>query len=93
MATKDHRSAADPDTDLLTDADLAVLGRDWPVYKAYSEKIRREYAIYPDALYKPGRKAVLQHFLAMERIFKTTYFYDRFEKQSRQNLQQEYDGL
>ncbi len=27
LATKDHRSVADQDTDLLTDADLAILGR------------------------------------------------------------------
>lgn len=93
LATKDHRSAADEDTDWFTDADLAILGREWPAYKDYSEKIRLEYAIYPDPVYNAGRKGVLQHFLNMDRIFKTAYFFDHFEKQARLNLQQEYDGL
>lgn len=93
MATKDHASATDPDTDFLTDADLAILGREWPVYKDYSEKVRLEYAMYPDVIYHHGRKAVLRHFLDKERIFKTTYFFECFENQARLNLQQEYDSL
>lgn len=93
LATKDHQPATDPDTNFLTDADLAILGRDWPVYKEYSEKVRQEYTLYPDAIYRPGRKAVLRHFLDKERIFKTAYFSGRFEGQARQNLQQEYDSL
>lgn len=93
MATKEHRSAADPDTDFLIDADLTILGRQWPVYKDYSEKVRLEYAMYPDAMYQAGRKTVLRHFLDKERIFKTTYFFERFERQARQNLQREYNNL
>jgi predicted metal-dependent HD superfamily phosphohydrolase len=51
--------------------------------------VRREYSIYPDLLYKPGRKKVLQHFLNMEHIFKTIHFYTLYEQNARNNLNRE----
>lgn len=89
IATKSHTLSPDADTNLFTDADLAILGQDWPTYHTYTQQVRREYAIYPDLLYKPGRRKVLQHFLNMERIFKTTPFYDLYEQKARINLSQE----
>jgi predicted metal-dependent HD superfamily phosphohydrolase len=44
-------------------------------------------------MYNPVRKKVLLHFLSMERIFKTDYFYTHFEKQARENLQKEMELL
>jgi predicted metal-dependent HD superfamily phosphohydrolase len=38
------------------DADLSILGKDLDTYLAYTKMIRKEYSIYPDFLYKPGRK-------------------------------------
>jgi predicted metal-dependent HD superfamily phosphohydrolase len=49
--------------------------------------------MYPDFLYRPGRRKVLQHFLDMERIFKTEEFASKFEKQARVNLGWELRGL
>jgi len=74
---------------LFTDADLSILGAEWPIYHNYTDQIRQEYAIYPDFMYKPGRKKVLLHFLKMERIFKTDYFYITFEAQAIKNIKQE----
>ena len=71
LATKRHEASGDAETDLFTDADLAVLGQPWSVYKAYARQVRAEYGIYPDLLYKPGRRKVLRHFLAKPRIYKT----------------------
>jgi predicted metal-dependent HD superfamily phosphohydrolase len=93
LATKKHLPNTDPDTNYFTDADLSVLGQDWPLYAAYAEGVRKEYSIYPDLIYKPGRKKVLQHFLQMERIFKTDYFYHKLETSAKRNLQQELEGL
>jgi predicted metal-dependent HD superfamily phosphohydrolase len=93
MATKAHSAATDADTNYFTDADLSVLGAAPEAYAAYALKVRKEYSIYPDLLYKPGRKKVLRHFLAMERIYKTTHFYDRYETAARHNLQRELDGV
>jgi predicted metal-dependent HD superfamily phosphohydrolase len=93
LATEKHHTVAGPDTNLFTDVDLAILGSEPVVYKEYSKKIREEYKVFPDPVYNPGRKAVLLHFLETARIFKTAYFFERFEMQARQNLQQECDGL
>ncbi|MDX2245424.1 MAG: hypothetical protein SF052_01505 [Bacteroidia bacterium] len=79
----------DNDTNLFTDADLSILGQKREIYHAYSTNVRKEYAIYPDILYNPGRKKVLQHFLAMEQIFKTPHFQEKYEAQARANLEEE----
>lgn len=34
----------------------------------------REYSIYSNVVYNSGRKKVLNHFLTMNRIFKTDFF-------------------
>jgi predicted metal-dependent HD superfamily phosphohydrolase len=93
MATKTHFLSENQDTNYFTDADLSVLGQDWETYLTYYQNVRKEYAIYPDFVYNPGRKKVLKHFLAMERIFKTAYFYEKFEKQARINLEKELNIL
>ena len=53
------------------------------------KNIRKEYAIYPDMLYNPGRKKVLQHFLTMDTIYKTAVYRDRYEQKAKENLQRE----
>jgi predicted metal-dependent HD superfamily phosphohydrolase len=93
LATKAHLPSADNDTNYFTDADLSVLGQDWESYSAYYKNVRKEYSLYPDFVYNPGRKKVLKHFLAMDRIFKTDYFYSKFETQAKENLQKEIDLL
>lgn len=93
LATKGHTSTGDNDTDLFTDADLSILGSAPALYQQYAEQVRKEYAIYPDFLYKPGRKKVLQHFLAMPAIFKTKPFQEKYEAAARKNIEQEFSGL
>lgn len=89
LATKTHLSSTESDTNYFTDADLSILGQDWETYSLYYKNVRKEYIIYPDLVYNPGRKKVLNHFLTMDRIFKTNFFYDRFEVQAKRNLQKE----
>lgn len=89
LATKSHLFSTDNDTNYFTDADLTILGTDWPEYEQYTKAIRREYSIYPDLIYKPGRRKVLQHFLAMQQIYKTECFQQMFEARARENMQEE----
>lgn len=89
IATKTHAVSRHPDTNLFTDADLSILGQERAVYETYCKQVRKEYAVYPDILYRPGRKKVVQHFLDMERIFKTDTFFSLLEKTARENLQWE----
>lgn len=83
----------DPDAALFIDADLSILGKSPPVYNSYSKQIRQEYAVYPDTLYLPGRKKVILHFLEMPRIYKTDFFYEKYEEQARKNLRREWKDL
>lgn len=89
VATQHHEPTDNNDTRYLLDIDMAILGEDGATYKSYTQKVRKEYGIYPDLLYKPGRKKVLQNFLKQEQIFQTNAFYDRFEKQARVNIKNE----
>ncbi|MGK6341844.1 hypothetical protein ACMGDK_06360 [Chryseobacterium sp. DT-3] len=86
LATKSHQKSDDEDTNFLLDADLSVLGKDSAIYFDYTRKIRKEYTLYPDLLYKPGRKKILKHFLEMESIFKTKHFRNTYEQQARKNI-------
>jgi predicted metal-dependent HD superfamily phosphohydrolase len=86
IATNSHTLSTENDTNLFTDADLSILGSVWDNYNEYSKQVRKEYTIYPDFIYNPGRKKALQHFLDMENIFKTTHFKQKFEQQARINL-------
>lgn len=93
IATKSHHLSENSDTNYLLDADLSILGKDSEVYIDYTKKIRKEYSIYPDLLYKPGRKKVLKHFLEQKDIFKTSIFKEKYEDIARANIQMEIDGL
>ena len=93
LATKSHVQSTDSDTNYFTDADLSILGQNWEAYETYYQNVRKEYSIYPKIFYNPGRKKVLRHFLAMERIYKTDFFFHQLEQQAKQNLQQEMDLL
>lgn len=44
-------------------------------------------------MYNRGRKKALKHFLEMDRIFKTDYFFQKYENQARINLQKELEIL
>lgn len=93
IATKSHQKSEDNDVNYLLDADLSILGKNLETYLDYTKKIRKEYSIYPDLLYKPGRKKVLKHFLELENIFKTEFFQRKYEKQARENIQFEIGRL
>ncbi|KAA9325417.1 HD domain-containing protein [Adhaeribacter soli] len=89
LATKTHALHLNSDINFLLDFDLAILGTDWETYQAYAKSIREEYAHVPEEAYKAGRKKVLQHFLAMPRIFKTPIFQTLLEARAHHNLQAE----
>ena len=93
LATKHHERSPDPDTNLFCDADLAILGAPADVYTRYAAQIRAEYGRYPDALYNPGRAAVLRKLLDEPSLFKTASFQERFETAARANLRRELELL
>ncbi|MBL3654504.1 HD domain-containing protein [Fulvivirga sediminis] len=90
ISTNKHQLDDDSDTNFLIDFDLAILGKTPHKYKEYTQQIRKEYIIYPDAVYNSGRKKVIEHFLDMKNIFKTSEFQLTFEKQAKKNLKAEW---
>lgn len=89
VATQLHQQNETEDINWMIDFDLKVLARDWEDYKIYFEQIRKEYRIYPDFLYKPGRAQALKHFLENEFIFQTDEFRKLYEEKARNNIEKE----
>jgi predicted metal-dependent HD superfamily phosphohydrolase len=88
-ATQQHQQNEIEDINWLIDFDLKILAKDWNDYKIYFEQIRKEYRIYPDFLYKPGRAKALKHFLENEFIFQTDEFRSLYEEKARINIEKE----
>jgi predicted metal-dependent HD superfamily phosphohydrolase len=88
-ATQQHQHNLIEDIHWLIDFDLKILSKDWEDYKIYFEQIRKEYRIYPDFLYKPGRAKALKHFLENEFIFQTDEFRSLYEDKARINIEKE----
>lgn len=93
LATKGHDASQNSDVNYFTDADLSILGAPAGEYDQYTRDVRKEYSIYPDILYKPGRKKVLKHFLDMPYLFKTDFFRERLEDNARRNILRELTAL
>jgi predicted metal-dependent HD superfamily phosphohydrolase len=81
------------DLQLFLDFDMSVLAADWDAYKAYARQVRKEYRIYPDKLYYPGRKQFLQHCLQAEHIFQTPVFRKYYEEAARENIARELEFI
>ena len=79
-------SHVDPDLELLLDLDLSTLAGSPDDYRAYGQAIRREFALYPDEVYRPGRRRMLQGFLARDRIFRTPRLFALWEAPARSNI-------
>ncbi|MGJ8638625.1 MAG: HD domain-containing protein [Opitutaceae bacterium] len=73
------------DEQLMVDIDLSILSAEPEIYQAYTEAVRREYAMVPDAKFKAGRREVLQQILSCP-IYRTDLFLDR-EPLARRNLE------
>ncbi len=93
LSTKYHELNENADTNYFIDADLSILGSDQESYLTYTQQIRSEYRHFPDILYYPGRKKVLERFVKMKNIFKTEYFQSKYEKQAGINILDELKSL
>ncbi len=93
MATLHQNKPEDPNAQLMVDIDLSILGATQAQFAEYEKQVRKEYAWVPWFLYKKRRKAVLQHFLAMDSIYLLDCFKERFETQARINLQNAFNTL
>ena len=72
LVTAGHDPApGDANGAVLCDADLAVLAGPPDAYAAYASAVRAEYGHLSDEAFTAGRIAVLEHLLALPRLFRT----------------------
>jgi predicted metal-dependent HD superfamily phosphohydrolase len=74
------------------DLDLSILGSPGKEYDRYAENIRKEYSFVPQDIYAKKRVEILKKFLEGP-IYKTPYFFSKYEERSRVNIQNEIRSL
>ncbi|MBW4601850.1 MAG: HD domain-containing protein [Calothrix sp. FI2-JRJ7] len=94
LTTKHHKASEDDlESQILLDADLAILGSDPQRYREYILGIRQEYAWVKENEYNTKRSQVLQKFLQRARIFSTSELYQQLELIARNNIKTEIIAL
>jgi predicted metal-dependent HD superfamily phosphohydrolase len=88
LNTKHHQSD-NLNSQVLLDADLAILAANPVEYQEYSQAIRQEYSWVSELEYIKGRKQVLERFLKRERIYFTPLMFETGEQSARYNLETE----
>lgn len=82
-----------PDSAILLDIDLSILGANATGFDGYDAAIRREYAHVAERDYRTGRAAILRQFLARETLYLTDWARQRWEGRARINLARAVDRL
>jgi predicted metal-dependent HD superfamily phosphohydrolase len=88
-----HHIPDDLDSQVLLDADLAILAANPVEYQEYAKAIRQEYVWVPKAEYINGRRQVLQRFLERQRIYFTPLMFEVAEQSARSNIRAEIQML
>lgn len=77
----------------LVSIDLSILGAEPERYDAYVRAIRAEYAHLPEAAWRAGRAAVMEHFLDSPQLFSDPVWAERYEARARANIRGEIEAL
>ena len=88
--TAEHQPADDDHAgQVLSDADLAILGAEPERYDEYTAAVRAEYSDLDDDTFREGRRRVLEALLRKPALFHTAAARDRWERAARDNVQRE----
>jgi predicted metal-dependent HD superfamily phosphohydrolase len=94
LNTQRHQcDAGDLASQILLDADLAILGADFSEYRRYARAIRQEYCWLSESEYLAGRRRVLEQFLQRDRLYFTPTMFEAVESAARQNLRSEIEAI
>ncbi|MEH2137963.1 HD domain-containing protein [Nostoc sp.] len=94
LNTKNHQAALnDYDSQVLLDADLAILAANSVDYLEYAHAIRQEYDWLLEKDYITGRQQVLERFLQRSHIYFTPLMSEFAEPCARGNIQAEIQSL
>lgn len=93
MVTRHEALATTHDEQILVDVDLAILGAEPARFDEYERQVREEYAAAPEPLFRQRRRAILEEFLARDRIFGTEQLAALLEDRARDNLRRSIENL
>ncbi|BAZ30827.1 hypothetical protein NIES4074_32940 [Cylindrospermum sp. NIES-4074] len=88
-----HHQPDDIDSQILLDADLAILAANPVEYQEYANAIRQEYAWVSETDYIKGRQQVLERFLQRQHIYSTPLMFKLAEQSARSNIRAEIQML
>jgi predicted metal-dependent HD superfamily phosphohydrolase len=86
LLTRHNVTPASKDGKLMVDIDLASLALAPQRFEENSRRIRAEYPHVPDEAFVRGRDEMLGGFLRRPRIYYSDVFFNRYERQARENL-------
>lgn len=86
LATRDH-SGDHPDTKLVLDLDLGILGAPAHTFAQFEREIRAEYAHVAEVAFAAGRRDLLRGFLTRSEIYATMAVREELETRARENLE------
>jgi len=89
LLTKSHAEVNPSVTNdmlLFLDMDLSIIGARPEVYGQYCEHVREEFKVFPDFIFRKGRRSFLKSQLKLPLIFHTESFRNKYEVQARLNI-------
>lgn len=86
LLTKHHQSNNSLDAQIVSDCDLAILGKSEIAFDEYERNIRREYDWVPEDIFREHRAGFLEEFLKRPQIYYTERFKEKYENHARLNL-------
>ena len=94
LTTKTHQASINNyDSQVLLDADLAILGSNYPQYCKYCQAIRHEYAWVVESEYLKARRQILENFLQRKYLYNTELMQQSREEIARNNILIEIDTI
>ena len=98
-ATKAHAIPDDlsegeaADLAVFLDMDLSILAASSEAFDAYEDGVRHEYHEVPTDLFRMGRAAILESFLARDHLYMSPWGLEQFEGPARSNLRRSITAL
>lgn len=86
LATRHAEENLSATAALVVDVDLSILATPAPVFDAYEDAVRAEYAALDDARFAEGRAAFVRSMLARAWLYSTPGLRERWEADARANL-------
>ena len=95
LTTKDHLASADPNAQVMADADCAVFAAAAPRYAEYARGVRAEYGVYGWSAYSLGRCRFLRKMLRVRDERGRLFFFADAEREhtAHRNLLRELSAL